>query len=131
MIDNKVSFFVEGNPLPKQSAEFGNKRAWTPQRIKNWQDMVSVRAREAMRGYGPFEFLIKAKLVFLRETHHNADGGNLEKPVLDGMNGICYIDDKQVKEMHRWTSYNKHKPGVMITLEECTWTHEDINAESE
>lgn len=119
--ENSVKFLVPGNPLPKQSVRFTRRGSYTPERIRVWEEVVALKALEAMGRYGPFEFPIKATLVFLRDNKRRVDLGNLEKPVLDALNQICYLDDSQVKELHLYLSYNKQHPGVHITIEECTW----------
>lgn len=49
-----ITILVDGEPVPKQSTRFdGNGRAHTDPRVKAWQDTVSLRAIEAMRGRPP------------------------------------------------------------------------------
>lgn len=45
------------------------------------------------------------------------DIDNIEKIVLDGLNGIAYDDDKQVVEVHKWKLYNE-SPKVIVNVEE-------------
>ncbi|HAR46102.1 MAG TPA: hypothetical protein DCS05_08010 [Nitrospiraceae bacterium] len=100
-----IAFFVEGEPRPKQSFRVaGHGRGFTPARVKAWQTDVACEAQRAMREIGrfnePFDMrLLVVRLIFFLGDHRRVDLDNLSKAVLDGLNGICYDDDRQIVEL--------------------------------
>ena len=96
-----IIFTGHGNPLPKQSFKVGRGgKGYTPQRIKDWQTMVSMRAKEAMAGAEPIHERLAVTIEFRRADNRRVDIDNLSKAVLDGMNGIVFDDDRQVTQLY-------------------------------
>ena len=111
-----VTFTVFGNPLPKQSFKHKGGQAYTPARIKAWQDTVGWAAREAMAGQEPFEGSLYAELTFIRGDKRRVDLDNLSKAVLDGCNKIVWVDDQQVFTLFLSKGYDKDHPAVIIKV---------------
>ena len=116
----RVSFVVDGDPVPKKRPRFNpfSKRAYTPQRTKEYETLVAVYAKAAMRGKPPTKrpvhvdvriyFQIpktakKAEKEASREEKlwhcRKCDSDNIFKSIADGVIGIVYEDDSQVCEM--------------------------------
>lgn len=112
-----IEFFVEGNPVPKQSFKMGKHGGYQPKRVTDWQETVGWTAKSRHRGE-PTDKRYAVKLIFYRKGKRKVDCGNLDKPVLDAMQGIIYIDDEQVDDMHVKRFYNAARPGVMVTVKE-------------
>ena len=108
MVIMKVSFTVEGDPVPKARPRTVRKggRTWsyTPKRVTRWEDAVR---EEALKHFQvPFNGPVALSLVFylkrpktrLKENYvvTTPDMDNLEKAVLDGLNEVAYEDDKFV-----------------------------------
>lgn len=110
-----ISFEIEGVPIPKgRSRSTRSGHHYTPAKTRAYEQLVALRAREAMRGpifEGPLQLDItffmpipaswsKAK----RDRAHSGlidhtvkpDLSNLAKSIEDGMNGIVYQDDSQI-----------------------------------
>jgi crossover junction endodeoxyribonuclease RusA len=87
---------VTGNPVPKQSFRYVKGGGYTPLRVKEWQETVAVAARRVMDGASPIEIPVKVKIDFYMPTKRRMDLDNLSKGVLDALNGIVYLDDKQI-----------------------------------
>ena len=116
-------FVVMGHePLPKQSFRVGKGQGFQPERIKNWEALVRDYAALAVR-HGPYKGAFEIALTFYRYTRYKVDVGNLEKPVLDAMNGVVYHDDDQVVKLHqaKCKAYTKAQAGVKVEI----WRVED------
>ena len=94
-------FTVSGRctPCPRPRVARG-KRAYFPKRYTDWLERAQV---EALSEYGrplwdgPVELS-----VWFCGARANADIDNLLKSVLDAIQGILIVDDKQVRVVHAW-----------------------------
>jgi len=118
-----VTFFVQGEPRPKQSFRVSGRGGYTPARVKSWQTDVACDAtiamREIVRFNLPFQTDLAVTLEFTLGDHRRIDLDNLSKAVLDGLNGIVYADDRQIVELHlkKVVRENKKQPiGVSVTV---------------
>ena len=101
-----VATFEVPSAQPKQRHRTGNGRSYTPKETKDAEAEVAWRFKREARGHA-----VDAKSRFglhLAVTGANsaADVDNLAKTVMDGLNGICWKDDRQVDELHV-----RHLPG--------------------
>jgi len=121
---SNLSFWVDGQPLPKQSFRVtGKGRGMTDIRIKAWQATVGTSCLEACHS-GPFRWeatprniSLKVTMGFFRSNKHRCDLDNLSKAVLDAMQGIAYEDDTDVVKLELSKSYSKKRPGVTVLVE--------------
>lgn len=104
----RVSFTVEGNPVPKARARTVRKggRTWsfTPKKVANWEKTVKEEAHKHFET--PFNGPVALSLAFYLKRPKSRkkdnyvmttpDLDNLEKAFLDGLNEVAYMDDKQV-----------------------------------
>lgn len=104
MPNQSIEFFVPGEPRAKQSFRVsGRGRGFTPARVKAWQADVGWVAQQMMRAKRMMDPLTGNLIVSLDFQLGNArrvDLDNLSKAVLDGLNGICWEDDRQVFALH-------------------------------
>lgn len=91
-----IAFRVDGTPVPKARARVGRNGGHTPERTKGWEHSVAWSCRLAMRERDAFECEVTVALVFTIGRTQIADIDNLTKSLLDAMNGVAYLDDKQV-----------------------------------
>jgi len=104
----RVCFTVVGDPVPKARARTVRKggRTWsfTPKRVAAWEKVVK---EEALLNFNaPFNGPVAVSLAFFLKrpkarrrdnfVETTPDIDNLEKAVLDGLNGVAYLDDKLV-----------------------------------
>ncbi len=104
----RVSFEVGGDPVPKARARTVRKggRTWsfTPKKVADWEKRVK---EEAVKHFAePFEGPVALTLGFHMKrpksrrkdnfVETTPDLDNLEKAVLDGLNGVAYTDDRLV-----------------------------------
>lgn len=91
------------NPLPKQSYRARNGRGgYIPKRLKDYEDKLRARAAEAMgpKATLPAGRMVKVEAVFGRRTMHKVDTDNLFKGLLDGLKGVVFEDDDQVRVLY-------------------------------
>ena len=111
-----MKFFVPGDPVPKQSFRYSRTGGYTDPRVKAWQSTVGYYAELA--NVKPLTGSVKVSLSFLLKDRRRRDLDNLSKAILDSLNGIAYLDDKQVVDLHIVKSMSK-EPGVVIEIEEA------------
>jgi Holliday junction resolvase RusA-like endonuclease len=91
-----ITFFVPGLPRPKQSFRMRHDgRHFTDPAVKQWQNAVSDVASLAYKG-APSQGELHVVLTFALPDNRRRDADNLSKCVLDGCNGILWMDDTQV-----------------------------------
>lgn len=80
---------------------------YTPEKTKAYQQLVGWEARKVCKQplTGPVEVSMK---LFSRSRF---DLDNVAKSILDGMCGICYVDDVQVEVLHVTKQAVKNKRG--------------------
>lgn len=116
---DSLHFWVDGKPIAKQSTRFdGHGRAHTPPRVKAWQEQVSIAARQAVQFHQPISGPVAMKLTFVLPDNHRVDLDNLSKAVCDALNGVIYLDDSQVVNLHlvKVVVKNAPSPGVFVEV---------------
>ncbi|WP_213996426.1 RusA family crossover junction endodeoxyribonuclease [Tepidanaerobacter syntrophicus] len=85
---------IPGRPVPKGRPRLGkNGNVYTPARTKQYEQLVGWKVKEVVRKPFTGDVAMDIKVYIKCQC---GDLDNLEKALLDGMNGIAYIDDKQV-----------------------------------
>ncbi len=94
-----ISFTVPGRciPAPRPRGRKGQK-AYYPARYTDWLDSARVEAYRAC-GRPLWEGPVSVKVAFYG-ARANADIDNLLKSVLDAIQGVIIVDDKQVCVVH-------------------------------
>ena len=104
----RVRFEVVGQPVPKARPRVvtkGKRRfAYTPKKVKEWEAHVKEEARRHFER--PFDWPVVVSLIFYMPRPKSRrldfwvpttpDLDNLEKSVLDALNGVAYTDDRLV-----------------------------------
>jgi Holliday junction resolvase RusA-like endonuclease len=134
-----ITFHVDINPVPKGRPRFskvgGFVRSYTPKKTSDYETQIRQAARQAMTRE-PLETPLAAFLYFRlpipksypkkrmaacltgsERPTKKPDLDNLAKAVLDGLNGVIYIDDAQLVSIHLTKVYD-HNPGVDIMVRE-------------
>jgi Holliday junction resolvase RusA-like endonuclease len=116
MISEIARFTVEGNPLPKQSFRYSSKRHHQPQRLLDWQNEVG---RSGLMNRDIKQVLsndFRVILSFYRGTRHKVDLDNLSKAILDALEGVFYVDDRQVVDLYLHKKFDKENPRVEVEI---------------
>ena len=104
----RVQFSVQGKAVPKARARVvtkGKRRfAFTPKRVKEWEEKVKEEASKHFEAASDWPVVVS--LVFYmprpKSRRHDfwvpttPDLDNLEKSILDALNGVAYTDDRLV-----------------------------------
>ncbi len=93
-----VAFEVAGSPPYKQAPADANEAANQRQRRELLQQEARKAAAEAI-GEGPITGPASLSITY-RRARGRADAGNIIGGILDGLEGIAYVNDYQVKEVH-------------------------------
>lgn len=137
---NKIEFTVENKPQGKARARtfynprMGKMQSITPQQTKNYEDLIRWSYMAAGGQYFG-EKLIKVEIQafyqiparFNKKMRAAAiadeirpttkpDVDNCAKAVLDALNGVCYLDDRQVIDLHISKHYTAESPYTKITI---------------
>ena len=112
-----ITFRVDGVPVPKQSYRHSKSGDYQLARVKAWQNDIAWCAKEVMRVLPPMDGDLVVTLEFILPTRRRQDCVNLAKPVEDAMNGVVYVDDAQVVDLHI-TKRVGDQPGVTVTVTE-------------
>jgi len=125
----RVRFEVVGQPVPKARPRVvtkGKRRfAYTPKKVKEWEAHVKEEARRHFER--PFDWPVVVSLIFYMPRPKSRrldfwvpttpDLDNLEKSVLDALNGVAYTDDRLVVVKSSSKRYVKGgDPRVDITV---------------
>lgn len=105
-----VSFHVPGNPVAKQRPRIFRDIVYTPKKTLDYEALVAQYAMIAMAGRDMLTGELSVSIISRRETKHRADIDNIEKSVMDGMEGVVYKNDSQVVETYN-RLYRGVKPG--------------------
>lgn len=120
MLSSKT-FVVEGPPQPKERPRRGfNGRWYTPKATAAYEHKVGACALAA--GLRPDaaeshagEYRVVVRLWFKDRRRRDVD--NVVKSILDGLNGIAFVDDSQIAEMTVQRNMDRDCPRAEITVE--------------
>ena len=113
-----ISFFVEGPCVPKGRPRVTRSgHTYTPKRTKDYESTVAWAAKLAMKGMDPTDKPVRVDLMIYPKNKRLADIDNIFKAVGDAMNGIVYVDDKQIYKMHIERMDLGSKVGVHVEVE--------------
>ncbi len=93
-----ISIEVTGSPPYKQAPADVSEAANQSQR----QELLRREARKAaadVLGEGPVDGPVSISITYLR-ARGRADAANIIGGIADGLQGIAYVNDSQVKEVH-------------------------------
>lgn len=128
-------FVIPGKPVPKgRPRTTRNGVTYTPKKTKDYEAFVAASFLEAgghryldgellnvdLRFYFkvPKSYTKKQKAALLNNPYygHRPDLDNLEKAILDGLNGVAFADDSQVVEMHSAKCYDLKDIGERVEV---------------
>lgn len=111
----KTSFVILGTPIPKARPRVYRGRAVTPPRTLHYEALVKLAAKAAR--VRPTDARVAISLAFFQPTLRRCDLDNLAKAVLDGLNGVAYLDDSQVDELHVYRELDRDNPRCLVTID--------------
>ena len=137
---NKRILMFDVRPKPKKRPMWVKGRAVTPKDTRDYEELIGYLAMAQMKGKPKFgnELPIKLTVVFSFEVPNSwskdkkeqalagkiypvganiPDTDNLLKSLLDGLNGVVYVDDKTIVEISARKTYSD-KSGIIAVLQE-------------
>ena len=124
-----IYFEVKGSPVPKARARTVRKggRTWsfTPKKVAAWEKTVKKEAAKHFEQ--PLRGPIQVSMIFYLDRPQSRrkdiwvpttpDLDNLEKAVLDALNGVAYVDDRFVVAKNAQKKYiRRDKPRVCVRV---------------
>ena len=140
-------FFMErvGKVVGKERARGVN--FYTPKETRQYEADLKKLATSLMKGRLPMKspVVVHLKVIDhistmdeewvrrLKEEHFlfdtsGADLDNREKAILDAMNGVAYVDDRQIVQVFKTRYYSKELTGFKVELEGVGLTKYDLAA---
>jgi Holliday junction resolvase RusA-like endonuclease len=112
-----VYFNVNGTPIPKQSFRINSNGVhFQTEKVTVWQNIISWGAKIAMQGRDPIAAPVSMTIDFYLPNHSRKDLDNLSKCVLDGCNGIVFVDDNQVVDLELHKHFDSDEYGCTVTV---------------
>lgn len=112
----KIKALIE--PVPFKRVSAGEGRRFNPRRYRAFKEELGWQARLVIKE--PFKSAVSIRLKVYRqmppESLRFGDVDNHLKAVLDSLNGIAYLDDRQVVVAQ--VSLHRGEPRLEIELEE-------------
>lgn len=129
-------FNIPGKIQAKQRPRFNGKFAYTPKETVNYENWVKACYLEKYRNEKPFEKALEVNIIAFFEipksvskkkkeqmlnneiyTTTKPDTDNIAKSILDSLNKIAYLDDKQVVDLRVRKQYAE-VPSVSVWISE-------------
>lgn len=136
MKKNIREFVIAGKVQAKQRPRFTGKFVYTPKQTIEYENWVKTSYLEKYRGQPILENALKVKIIAYYEVPKSAskkkklqmlhneiyptikpDTDNIAKSILDSLNGIAFLDDKQVVKLEVEKYYGSSACAV-VSIEE-------------
>lgn len=95
-----IRFEVSSEPIPASRPRFSGKHVYQPKRNVEYRAKVQAAALMAMDGREPLTGEVVAVVKLYRRYKPTArnygDLDNFLKGIFDALNGVCYVDDRQI-----------------------------------
>ncbi|MCD8201058.1 MAG: RusA family crossover junction endodeoxyribonuclease [Clostridia bacterium] len=131
---NEVVFVIPGRPVGKERPRVvqndnGKSVAYTPRKTKDYESLVRLVFLQKANGK-VFEGAIRVEILAVFEKskaygdeqntdskfcRNRPDADNIEKAVLDGLNGVAWKDDASIVDLHIQKRYGD-KAQVMVCI---------------
>ncbi len=112
-----IRFTVEGEPVPKARPRVVKGRTYTPQRTVDAEEAIGWAFREAMPGHEARIGLMGMRCTFYTASQKpRSDVDNLLKTVKDALEGLAYVNDKQVDDVRGRRVRGSMEPRTVVEI---------------
>lgn len=111
-----VRFTVPGEPKSKKRPRHGKGRTYSDPEMVADEHKVAAYFRQHHPGWKPRPDITHMACTFIVGTRRNRDLDNLVKLVRDALNGIAYVDDRQITSDQNRIIYQRGKPRTIVTM---------------
>lgn len=121
----RISFVVEGQPVPCARARVTRRGNFLPARVSGYERLVrDVALAAALDHPGGWEARADRYAItlrFFRADARRVDFDNLAKSVTDPLNKLLYPDDSHIKRALITVDVDRARPRVEVELEALEW----------
>lgn len=134
-----MKLVIKGDPLPAERPRFNNRggfaRVYDPLKSRNYKEEIKKQAsKQLSKDYQPFSGAIKVDICVYRKIQKSVskkeyarrlsndvrptvkpDTDNYIKIILDGLNGLVWLDDNQITDVAAHKYYSD-KPRVEVEV---------------
>ena len=115
-----INFSADLIPVTFKRVRSNGTRRFNDKNYSEFKIELGYIAKAAMQGRPPLKGALKLSADIYQKFEPTAlkagDWDNHAKAVCDALNGICYLDDRQIVDGH--ISLFKGKPRICISIEE-------------
>jgi crossover junction endodeoxyribonuclease RusA len=117
---SELAFVVPGPPQPKERPRIGKRgHVFTPHRTGRYEGVVRLHAQAAAsrarwRPSKGTRYAVSILAVFGDARRRDLD--NVCKSVTDALNGVAYLDDSEVDEVHMVRALDRARPRVEVRV---------------
>lgn len=106
---------IDGHPVAWQRAGRNGGHTFTPPRVRDHERLIAEIVMLLWRK-PPLECPLRLTVYFRMLGQRSADVDNLAKTVLDALNGVLYVDDRQVESLcaHRSQGHTAQTAGTLV-----------------
>jgi Holliday junction resolvase RusA-like endonuclease len=124
----EITLKFEMRPVPKGRPRFARGRVFTPKSTSDFERAIrrSTKLQLELAGMGPLAGTLDIGIIFEYKRPKQstlpvprADLDNLIKAVLDGLNEIAFVDDKQVALISAYKKWSD-KDLITVTISELS-----------
>lgn len=111
------AFNIPGKPVPKARPRLGkNGNTYTPKKTRNYERAVGMCAVFKRPRKWPLDAKYEVSIAIYYKDNRRRDIDNVAKSILDGLNGIAWIDDAQVDSLSIDRRVGREE-GAFVTVE--------------
>ena len=99
----EMEMLIRAIPVPKHRHRTrvvgGQIISYTPRKVREWEERVAWEAKAAGWKPVPAGLQVEVRIDLWTSARWPGDIDNLAKSILDGLNGVGYEDDRQVRRL--------------------------------
>ncbi len=115
-----IKLNIKGKPLSINKTYAKTKFSfYMTKEGKEYKESVIRQAKQQYKGE-PLGGKLKVVYIYYFPDMRVRDHLNLNKCLNDGLNGIVWVDDKQITESHHYEMFDKNNPRIELTIYEKT-----------